>query len=294
MVVTTVNTMAMMKSKSRGKGIKIREIMNRRRNLVLSLLIIGTGVGTIYGMDLVHADKEGPVITFTNERITYKQGESYDTLLLGVRALDTKDGDVSDTLAVAKLSVSEDATKAKVTYVAVDKELNLTKEIRDIGYIKTEIEEPKETDKTEDTDKPSGQVKSIAPSNPYEYVQLLLDNQNKAPQDTDPPLDTEYPVDPDNTEEPTDTDTEESADSFAKITLVSNRATIKIGERFNYRNYIEVITSSTVEEDELWRHIVVDGEVNTNQVGEYTLTFYVLNGNGERSNIEKLVLVVEE
>ena len=284
MVVTMVNTMAMKKSKIGGKGIKIREIMNRRRNLVLSLLIIGTGVGTIYGMDLVHADKEGPVITFTNERITYKQGESYDTLLLGVRALDTKDGDVSDTLAVAKLSVSEDATKAKVTYVAVDKELNLTKEIRDIGYIQTEIEVPEEGDQEDNSFE---QVKIVAPSNPFEQVQLILQNQLKEPQDTDTSPDTEYPVE-------TPYPNEESADTFAKITLVSNQATLKKGEKFRFRNYIASITSDTVEENELWRRIVVDGEVNTNQVGEYTITFYVLSRDGERSIVEELVLKVEK
>lgn len=74
-------------------------------------------------------DREGPKIILDESSLTaWHSGMTDEELLNGVRAEDAGDGDVSDTLRIEK--VSELGEKAAVTYVAMDRHYNVTKEER--------------------------------------------------------------------------------------------------------------------------------------------------------------------
>lgn len=72
-------------------------------------------------------DRTGPVITFENENITYRIGDSEEELLKDVRAVDEREGDVSDTIRVDQIIELEEEKQIIVTYVAKDKSNNITK-----------------------------------------------------------------------------------------------------------------------------------------------------------------------
>lgn len=72
-------------------------------------------------------DRTGPVITFENEPLIYKEETASEELLKGVSAIDDRDGDVSDTIRIDKIIELEEAKQVIVTYVAKDRSNNITK-----------------------------------------------------------------------------------------------------------------------------------------------------------------------
>ena len=68
------------------------------------LEIVGSVIAVVIGIGAIKfstSDRKGPVITYSDEELTYTEGEPNDVLLKDVTAVDNKDGDVSDTLMVA-------------------------------------------------------------------------------------------------------------------------------------------------------------------------------------------------
>ncbi|MGM9912550.1 immunoglobulin-like domain-containing protein [Floccifex sp.] len=90
--------------------------------VVLTTLVLG-----ILCFVFVSRDTEGPEIIFPSEGITYQEGQSEDQLLNGVKAVDEKDGDVSDSLRIEKIENVENEAKIIVSYVAKDSNNNITK-----------------------------------------------------------------------------------------------------------------------------------------------------------------------
>lgn len=75
-------------------------------------------------------DRTGPVITMTEEKISYEGSENVSELLKGVTATDDKDGDVSDTVKVDRVTEVQSMDYVVVTYVAKDRSNNITKKDR--------------------------------------------------------------------------------------------------------------------------------------------------------------------
>lgn len=75
-------------------------------------------------------DRTGPVITMTDEKISYEGSEKVPELLKGVTATDDKDGDVTDTVKVDRVTEVQSMDYVVVTYVAKDRSNNITKKDR--------------------------------------------------------------------------------------------------------------------------------------------------------------------
>lgn len=75
-------------------------------------------------------DRTGPVITMTEEKISYEGSENVSELLNGVTATDDKDGDVTDTVKVDRVTEVQSMDYVVVTYVAKDRSNNITKKDR--------------------------------------------------------------------------------------------------------------------------------------------------------------------
>lgn len=99
--------------------------MGKRLGILIALLTAAAVAGCVFLR--VARDNEGPVIEFTANVPTYYGNPDDKDLLSNVTAMDKKDGDVSNTLFVDSVRVSEDGTRAKVTYVALDRSSNVSR-----------------------------------------------------------------------------------------------------------------------------------------------------------------------
>lgn len=75
-----------------------------------------------------------------------------------------------------------------------------------------------------------------------------------------------------------------------KITLKTGTVSISRGSAFNAMNYIE---SAEDDKDDAWKYIHIAGQYSPDTAGEYILTYYILDSDGNRSNEEKLSLTVK-
>lgn len=90
---------------------------------------------------MIATDRKGPNISYDeNKKIVYTQGEENDVLLEDVRAVDKRDGDVSDSLIVASKIPNSNGTM-KVIYAAKDEHNNISQISRIVEYIKTETDD---------------------------------------------------------------------------------------------------------------------------------------------------------
>jgi hypothetical protein len=74
------------------------------------------------------------------------------------------------------------------------------------------------------------------------------------------------------------------------IRLTTDRVTLNVGDSFNYANYIK---DAVDDKDNVFRRIQIRGNYSTKNPGTYTLTFSATDSDGNRSNEEKLTLVVQ-
>ena len=207
---------------------------------------------------LLMADREAPVITLEGKNnLTYTEGESYDVLLENMTAEDKKDGDVTDSLRVSNLYVTE-GNRAIVVYVAKDEANNIAKLKREIRY----------------EAKPKAVVAGKVEEEPVE-------------EDVPATQETETTV-PENT---TATTTTPEVTGAPRITMILNEATLKVGETFNVLRYIQ----SAVDTDgaDLSRYIHAEGNYDMSQPGTYSIRVYATSPNGGTSNIETFTLTVE-
>ncbi len=79
-------------------------------------------------------DTRPPAITMEDSLIEISVEDGEDRLLEGVRATDSKDGDVTDALSVENISNFYAGRKRLVTYVAFDSDNHLSRATREIQY----------------------------------------------------------------------------------------------------------------------------------------------------------------
>lgn len=79
-------------------------------------------------------DRVGPTIKMDKKTLTVGIKADDEDFLKGVTAVDDKDGDVTDTLVVEKVSNFLEDGKRVVTYAAVDKSTNVTRASRVVKY----------------------------------------------------------------------------------------------------------------------------------------------------------------
>lgn len=100
---------------------------------IIAVLGIGCFIfgGIAICMNLTE-DHTPPEIHFPNQEISYREGDSYDTLLEGVTATDDRDGDVTKSLVIEKVYIGEEGEDSVAVYVAKDKSNNIARSTRTI------------------------------------------------------------------------------------------------------------------------------------------------------------------
>lgn len=100
--------------------------------LVIVASVASAALIVFSGVKYVNSDRKAPEITFPNN-LTYDEKLDEEDLLDGVRAYDEKDGDVTDSLVVESVTISDDNKSSTVVYAARDSKNNVAKAIRFIA-----------------------------------------------------------------------------------------------------------------------------------------------------------------
>ena len=224
--------------------------------LVAACLVLGGAAVVVRASQ----DREAPVIKLKKADITYQAGENYEELLKGVSAKDNRDGDLTKDVFVDRVvQVKED--KAIVYYGVMDKAKNVGTAKRTVKYVADASAEEQVKDDA-NAEQPE-EVKAGAP----EVQPETAPEENK--DDLNPVG--EAPV----------------------IALTTDHVTIAAGTEFDLMSVVKGVADSNDDADTLSTRISVDGEYNTNAPGNYTLQYYVMDSDGNPSEVKTLTLTVQ-
>lgn len=236
--------------------------MKKRYNVISAILIII--ILTLSVIIYKKSDRDGPVIEFPKNKITYTEGEDLKVLLSGVKAIDLKDGDVSDTLIIENLVPLSNGTTAKVTYAAQDRDSHIIKKSLIVNYVALNIEK-NDTSNNQNTITPGlvNNDKSVVAQNISPIITpTIMPKENKVK---------EKPVIKLNTKE---------------ITLVK-------GSKFEVLTVVKEIKDNKDQKDDIYTRIHIDGYYNLKVPGTYILEYYVIDSDQNKSAPAYLKLVIE-
>lgn len=109
--------------------------MNKFRKFWLGFVLLMLVLFSAYCVrDKMQTDSSGPVISVEKEAIEVSIHDGDDVLLQGVTAKDKKDGDVTDSLIVEKISNFYEDGRRTVTYAAFDSDNHISKVQRELSY----------------------------------------------------------------------------------------------------------------------------------------------------------------
>ena len=221
-------------------------------------------------------DRKGPEIFFDEEKqIEYTEGMDKELLLEGVTAVDEKDGDVSDSLLVEKVA-GTNGKEVIVTYVARDGANNVGKASRAFTVVSSygggdilPVEE--ETFETGDMLGTEGATETETGSN-EEGSSGEEEGQD------------ENQGEGDNEGEP--------VDSNPVLVLNADMIETKKGVAPNWNEVIETMSDDKDDYNTLYNNLKLEGQVKLNETGEYPVTLYTVDSDGNRSEARNLVVRV--
>ena len=117
--------------------------MKKKGNILLVLLIVAC-VAVFYGyrtLDMMRTDNDAPVIYMDAQIPEVSVKDPKSTLLQGISAEDKRDGDVTGSLVVEKVEMTDSDGTLTVSFAAFDRSGNVAKEKREAKY--TDYESPK-------------------------------------------------------------------------------------------------------------------------------------------------------
>ena len=226
-------------------------------------------------------DRKAPEIFFSEEnQVTYQEGMDEELLLQGVTAMDEKDGDVSESLLVEKVT-GINGKEVIVTYVARDGADNVGKasrafRIADEDEEKEILSAEKEKSGTEGSNKIENAAGDESESEREEETQTMPENS---------------PVSYESEQEKNDK--EEPAGKNPVLILNADVITTKKGTAPNWHEVIETMSDDEDDYNTLYNNLKLEGQVKLNEAGEYPVTLYTVDEDGNRSEVRSLVVKVE-
>ena len=215
-------------------------------------------------------DRKGPEIFFDEEKqIEYAEGMDEALLLEGVTAVDEKDGDVSDSLLVEKVA-GTNGKEVIVTYVARDGANNVGKASRTftvVGSYDGGDILPVEEETFETGDMPGTEG----------YTETETESNEESGQD-------ENQGEGNNEGEP--------AGPNPVLVLNVDMIETKKGVAPNWNEVIETMSDDKDDYNTLYNNLKLEGQVKLNEEGEYPVTLYTVDTDGNRSEVSNLVVRV--
>lgn len=117
----------------------------KKRNWLI-LLLIGLCLAVFLGyqaLDRIRTDKKAPVITFSEEPLQLSMADPEAALFQGVTASDNRDGDVTASVIVERIQLTQSDGSILIKYAAFDHSGNVAKAERTARY--TDYERPRFT-----------------------------------------------------------------------------------------------------------------------------------------------------
>ena len=233
--------------------------MSKRGMTVLLLLLTAVLIGAAWYF-LKDVDRTRPEITFTGDPAPYREGEDVSILLSNVTAYDSHDGDLTSEVRVNQITPIDNKTRARVTYAVIDARKNIATASQIVDYtpLPDELGDESVTDSPEDVSL-ADENAALVEGTPDEEALESVNGEG---------VNAEAPV----------------------LVLNSGSDMISASDSFNYSAYIASVTDDKDSQDELFRHITIDGDYSTNRAGTYPLTIYVTDSDGNSSNKETFIL----
>ncbi len=259
-----------------------------RAKLVIFLAVICIALSGLVIWTRVHADQEGPEITFGENEIVYRAGMDFSELLEGVSAEDDVEGDVTDSLAVESVYPVDEET-ALAVYVAKDSKNNVTKVKKEIAYEAGQDEEA--SDQSESEEETDAEADTSAEES--------ISSEETGAEETD--LTPTPEVTPTQTALSEEDQAREEQEALAeampaqspRLYLTDYIIHVNRGEPVNKLDYVKEIQDNDDNISELWHYIRVEGNLDVNVAGTYELSYYVTDTNGNTSNVALLKVIVE-
>lgn len=227
----------------------------KQRLLTAALLTGCLILGILSGFILLGQDKKPPVIDLEKTDITYEEGSDYSSLLEGITAKDNRDGDVTKDIFVSRIVPMEE-NKAIVYYGVMDKHKNVGSAFRIVTYVKSEKES---TDISEEKQSAEEVTSEKAQKDKTDST------ENKATPEEEAPV----------------------------LTLNADYTTIAAGTEFDTMGVVAQITDNKDDADTLFSQITVEGEYDINTPGDYPLSYYTTDSDGNTSEVQTFVLTVQ-
>lgn len=231
----------------------------KQRLLTVMLLTVCIVLGVIGFFLYVGQDKRPPEISLEEMSITYREGDNYDVLLKGIKAKDNRDGDLSNKVFVDRIIPTENG-KAVVYYGVVDSNKNVGTAARIVTYT-ADVQ----ADKNEDVDAADVDTENeTQPSEENKKQETISDEKKLTPEG-------EAPV----------------------IALNTDHVTIAAGSEFDPLSAVQGVADTIDDADTLSQQISVEGEYDIYTPGDYNLSYYVTDSDGNTSEVITLTLTIQ-
>ena len=271
-----------------------------------------------------------PVITFPEGTVSYTQGDDPQVLLSGVTALDERDGDVTDSIIISSISVT-DGEEAIAVYHAKDTGNNVAMALRSVRFTPNDAAgisgipvntEPADIEVMPDADVPDQSLPETPGDENYEASQAFHADVTDSPaegtdteaavtqepqqESADSVLASYESMDPDSyTSEDMErigaalrSETEAARDSLPEgsptIGLMVHAICQDIGSRLNPLDLISSIDDAEDSIEYIFGQIHVEGNAGftTDHPGKYVFRYYVIDSDGNMSNVARLYILV--
>lgn len=270
--------------------------MNDNKGLKITLTIVAVVLTVLSVLTVIFTDSKGPKITVEQKSITYVNGDDKASLLDGVSAYDTVDGDVTVSLIVKDITVLNSGDTAKVTYAARDNRNNISEAYRIVTYVDSseyysepddeamfqEITEGEVTESEASAENTEAQATEEQAEPVEETTEETTEEATEEPKAEEEPQKEEKPEESERPQ-PKATDNKPE-DKTPKITLKQKSVNINVGQTFNPSDYIKSKENAS--------SIAIDGAINVMAPGTYPLTFKVTGPDGKTAS-ETLTVVVK-
>ena len=263
-----------------------------RKWLVVFMSVIALGLGEAMFWMYSMKDNAGPEIMINDSKENmYRPDMTTEELLEGVKAMDEKDGDVSDSLMVENVYPNDTGDKVTVVFVSKDSSKNVTKK----NFSMTaDAEEFKES---EDEKQPGEDASEELDSDYKEDKENREDISEKTESEETEKSEESQPDEEMTEEEKAQQHEEEKLTKLnpqdPRFYLSTYYLKVSRGTSIDRLSYVKDIQDDKDASNELYRKIQITGNVDVNTPGTYELTYYVIDSDGNVSNGAVLTIVVE-
>ncbi len=238
-----------------------------KTKVTIFLMVATLILGFMSVTSVLAEDRKAPEITVPQSDMVYYELDDQSTLLAGVTATDNRDGDISSQVRIYDVAVIDGNQRALVTYAVYDSSYNLGKATKVVSYVPGQ-KGPNTSDSDVSLD--AGIVDMVE-----EATEATTEETTEA-----------------TTEEPGFEDPVMESDGDPVIKLITHYETIDVGGYFYSMDYVDDIVDDEDDTDYLYANTYMDGYYDTEVEGEYELTFYCVDSDGNMSNKAKLILTV--